>query len=235
MIGLVGALIGGTIGAYMPPNTTFTADSIMKGLTYELNQVNAGVAAIKEDSGLSLITSLIPALGAAMAQQPNLGRGPANQQGPYQPPPPPAVILEAPKPASKPEGMAGMDMGKPKDGVVPKPVESMPKSAESLPKPSEAPESAESKQKGGGMAGLEMAPPPSAGSPKPAPPPNVAPAEPKTPNPVVPSAPLVPSVPAMPSTPSFPGLEDVAPAAVPVAAPPMSGTEGMSGHGGRRR
>lgn len=227
MVGLIGALIGGTIGAYMPPNTTFTADSIMKGLTYELNQVNAGVAAIKEDSGLSMITSLIPALGAAMAQQPNLGRGPADQQGPYRPPPPPpAVIPEAPKPASTLEGMAGMDVEKPKDGTVPKP-------AESIPKPAEAPKPNESKPKSGGMAGMEMAPPPSAGPPKPAPPPNVAPAEPKMPSPVVPSAPLVPNVPAVSSTPSFPGLEDAA----PVAAPPMSGMEGIGGHGqgGKRR
>jgi hypothetical protein len=123
IVGAVGALIGGTIGAYMPPNTTFTLDSIIQGLTSEFTQASAAANALKQDSGLSIITNLIPTLGALINSQPNLQRGQPNQQGPYIPPPPPAIIPSAPKPKAVPtpamDGMAGMDMGAPKSASPP--------------------------------------------------------------------------------------------------------------------
>lgn len=131
MLGLVGALLGGTIGAYMPANTTFTPSSIAQGLTYELNKINSGVAAVKEDAGLGLITALIPALGAAIAQQPNLARGPSSQEGPFRPPIPlPTLLPPVVGPGSSgggkadgtvvvplPGGIMEMSMGKPKAPV----------------------------------------------------------------------------------------------------------------------
>ncbi|RDI77852.1 hypothetical protein Vi05172_g12172 [Venturia inaequalis] len=126
IMGAIGALIGGTIGAYMPANTTLNVDSILKGLTYELNQVNAETENLKKDMGLSLLTKLIPNLGSIIAQQPNLGRGPGGQEGAYKPPPPPAFLPgEAPKGGSGekptdvstvplPGGSMEIEMGKPK-------------------------------------------------------------------------------------------------------------------------
>jgi hypothetical protein len=123
VVGAVGALIGAAIGAYMPPNTTFTMDSIIQGLTSEFTQASAAADAIKQDAGLSIITSLIPKLGGLISSQPNLQRGQPNQQGSYVPPPPPAVIPDAPKPKAVPppamDGMAGMDMGAPKPASPP--------------------------------------------------------------------------------------------------------------------
>lgn len=126
MVGLVGALIGGAIGAYMPPNTTFTPESIIAGLTTEATQATAAADAFKQDGGLSIITSLIPTLGSLIASQPNLQRGQPSQNGPYIPPPPlmgfpsapapkdvpvPPVAAPLAAPAPPADPMAGMDMG----------------------------------------------------------------------------------------------------------------------------
>lgn len=227
MGGAVGALIGGTLGAYMPANTTFNVDSILRGLTYEFNQVNSMTTAMKEDAGLGLLTKLIPKLGSLLAQQPNLGRGPKEQQGPYRPPPPPANMSwetsKAPgaeKPADVsivplPGGVMEIGMEKPgllegaaKPGtsVVPMPGGTM---EMGMPKSAEGTKPAESKPQGAGMAGMEMAPPPTPGPPKPAPP-----TEPKAP-----SAPPSTGLSKDASSWAFPGLENAVAAAAPVAAP----------------
>lgn len=246
-MGAIGALIGGTIGAYMPANTTLNVDSILKGLTYELNQVNAETENLKKDMGLSLLTKLIPNLGSIIAQQPNLGRGPGGQEGAYKPPPPPAFLPgEAPKGGSgeKPTGVSTvplpggvMEMGMPKTAG-----EAKPQTAKEAKPPVDGAKPAESKPKGTEMAEMEMAPPPSPGPPKPAPPaegkapstdvPGALPSEPKAPSTNVPSVPSKDT-----STWKFPGLEGDAVAAAPVVQPTVTGMEGMGGHGhsGRRR
>ncbi|TLD32604.1 hypothetical protein E2P81_ATG05580 [Venturia nashicola] len=150
----IGAVLGGTVGAYLPLNTTFTTNSILQGITSEI----ARAMAIGEDAGLNYITSMIPILGTILAEQPNLGRGPKDQQGPYIPPPFPssnatAGVASDPKSTEESENKPKGD-GTAEIQIAPPPVPGPPK-----PSTADKPSSAE----------VQMAPPPVPGPPKPSP------------------------------------------------------------------
>jgi len=84
MLGMLGAMIGGMIGAYMPANTTLSIDSIMKGLESEASSLTAYVNTLSNGGGLS---GLIPGL----AGQPSLSPGSAPAMAPEIATPPPVV------------------------------------------------------------------------------------------------------------------------------------------------
>jgi len=75
MLGAFGAILGATIGAYMPPDTTFTVNSILKGLESEISGVSAYADTLKAPSSLGLLESLMPSLGGFLNSHPGVQPG----------------------------------------------------------------------------------------------------------------------------------------------------------------